>query len=177
MHPPVEIRSLRPEDSIPEITALLHAAYAPLAAMGFRYLATHQDDATTARRLQAGFPFIAECQGTIVGTITLRGPEADSDCAWYRQPGVFTFGQYAVSPSLQRQGIGSRLMAFVEDQARTHGAAELALDTSEGATHLIQWYQNRGYRLTDTISWDDTNYRSVILSKTLADRAGDPVVS
>ena len=145
--------------------------------MGFRYVATHQDDATTARRLHAGLPLAAECAGTIVGTITLCAPDTQSDCAWYRQPAVFIFGQYAVSPPFQCLGIGSRLMGYVEDQARAHGALELALDTSEDATHLIRWYQMRGYRFTDTVSWDDTNYRSVILSKTLAGRAGVPLIS
>ncbi len=168
MVPTVEIRPFRDGDSIAEITALLHAAYAPLATMGFRYLATHQDDATTARRLHAGFPFVAECRGEIVGTITLREPEPDSPCAWYRQAGVFTFGQYAVSPALQRQGIGARMLSRIEQDALSRGAVELALDTAEGATHLIRWYQKHGYRLTDSVSWEDTNYRSVILSKTLS---------
>ena len=177
MNPTVEIRPLRQEVSIREITALLHAAYAPLAAMGFRYLATHQDDATTARRLHAGFPLVAECAGTIVGTITLCAPDTQSDCIWYRQPGVFTFGQYAVRPPFQCLGIGSSLISYVEALARAHGALELALDTSEGATHLIRWYQMRGYRFTDNVSWDGTNYRSVILSKTLAGRAGVPLIS
>ena len=68
----VVIRELLPEDSIPAITELLHEAYAPLAAKGFRYLATHQDDATTARRLQGGMSFVSEVDGRIVGTITLR---------------------------------------------------------------------------------------------------------
>ena len=44
------IRPYRDDDPIPSITRLLHEAYAPLAATGLRYTATHQDDATTNYR-------------------------------------------------------------------------------------------------------------------------------
>jgi hypothetical protein len=36
------IRPLRDDDSISDLTALLHRAYKPLLDMGLRYLATHQ---------------------------------------------------------------------------------------------------------------------------------------
>ncbi len=50
------IRELADDDSVAAITALLHAAYGSLAANGFRYLASHQDDAMTLRRLLEGHP-------------------------------------------------------------------------------------------------------------------------
>ncbi|MEQ1854055.1 MAG: GNAT family N-acetyltransferase, partial [Chthoniobacteraceae bacterium] len=133
----VVIRELRPDDSIADITELLHTAYAPLAAMGFKYLATHQDEATTRRRLQSGISIVAVLDGDIVGTVTLRAPQAESPCAWFSQPGVWSFGQFAVRPDLQRNGMGQRLMHVIEQRALQHGAAELALDTAEGATHLV----------------------------------------
>lgn len=163
----VVIRELRSDDPIPEITALLHDAYAPLAAMGFRYLATHQDDDTTRERLAAGTSFVAVWNGAIVSTITLRPTKTESDCSWYCRAGVFSFGQFAVRPDLQRKGIGNRLLSTVEQRALDLGAHELALDTAEGATHLRRWYERLGFRLVGHVSWHDTNYRSVVLSKTL----------
>ena len=61
------------DSSIPEITALLNAAYAELAAMGFKYVATWQDDAITRKRLARGEAYVArEVEGgRILGTITL----------------------------------------------------------------------------------------------------------
>jgi len=38
----IVIRSLQDSDDVDEITEMLHRAYAGLAAMGLRYLATHQ---------------------------------------------------------------------------------------------------------------------------------------
>ena len=164
----VIIRPLEERDSISAITALLHEAYAPLAAMGFRYLATHQDEAMTARRLRSGVPFVGELNGAIVGTVTLRLPKTESRCEWLQQPGVWSFGQFAVRPDLQGQGIGRRMIETVEQHAIASGASELALDTAEGATHLIEWYQRLGFRFIQHVSWEETNYRSVVLSKSLA---------
>jgi predicted N-acetyltransferase YhbS len=166
-HSEILIRPLRDDDSIPAITRLLHAAFASLAAMGFRYLATHQDDSTTERRLRRGLAFVAELDGEIVGTITLRPPKSESRCAWYLRPGVWTCGQLAVRPDLQRQGLGRRLMDTVERRAIAEGAAELALDTAEGAAHLIAWYRRLGFRFVQHVSWEETNYRSVVVSKPL----------
>ena len=161
------IRELRPDDSVAAITGLLHAAYAPLTAMGFKYLATHQDEATTRQRLQSGISIVAEVDGAIVGTVTLRVPKTESRCAWYLQPGVWSFGQFAVRPDLQRNGLGQKLMREIEQRALQNGATELALDTAEEATHLVRWYERLGFRFIQHVSWDETNYRSVVMSKRL----------
>ena len=121
----------------------------------------------TLRRLRAGWAYVGELSGRIVATATLRAPEADSPCEWYRRPHVFAFGQFAVHPVLQRGGIGRRLLRMIEHEAAVRGAVELALDTSEGAAHLCNWYFSLGYRFIQHVSWQETNYRSVVLSKSL----------
>lgn len=163
--PKIEIRPWAADVPVPAITTLLHTAYAPLAAMGLRFMATHQDDSMTLQRLRSGWSFLAYQGENLIGTITLRKSEPASSCAWYRNPEVFTFGQFAVRPDFQRQGIGQALLRHVEQLAAAEGARELALDTAEGAAHLIRWYQKRGYRQVDLVSWDETNYRSVVLSR------------
>lgn len=162
------IRPYSPADSIPAITALLHEAYGSLARQGLRFLATHQDDAMTLLCLTSGDAFIAESPGEIIGTISVYPPWPDSPCELYRQPGVFRLGQLAVAPRLQSHGIGRALMEFAEQHACKRGAIELAMDTAEGATHLLDWYQRLGYRSVGYVQWDVTNYRSVLLSKRLA---------
>ncbi len=172
------IRRFCPEDSVPSITRLLHEAYAPLAAMGFRYTATWQDDDITLRRLTRGVAFVAEHGGAIVATVTLypdAGPAAH--CEWYATPGVHTFGQFAVRPDFQKQGLGRRLIQLVEAEARERGATELALDTAEGAAHLRACYDRLGYRFIQFMTWSDTNYRSVILSKSLCGNKSDAGLS
>ncbi len=172
--PTIIIRRLRDSDPVPGITDLLHAAYAPLAAMGLRFTATHQDEEVTRARLARGMAWVGERDGEIVATVTLYPtPSGTSACDWYRQDGVFTLGQFAVRPDLQRQGLGRRLMELMEAEATALGARELALDTAEGATHLVRWYENAGYRFVAFADWSTTNYRSVVLSKTLLASAED----
>jgi GNAT superfamily N-acetyltransferase len=166
---PVVIRRLAPGDSMAALTDLLHRAYAPLAAAGLRFLATHQDEKTTAERCAEGECWVAELDGRVAGTIVWRAGKPGK-CAWYGRPGVAVFGQFAVEPSLQKAGLGARLLDHVERRVRDAGFSELACDTAEGATDLIAYYTRRGFEPVDSVCWDVTNYRSVILSKPLAQR-------
>lgn len=166
--PRLLIRKFRNTDPVPEITALLHRAYKPLADRGLRFHATYQDDQVTRDRLARGEAYVGILDGSLVATVTLYGPKPGA-CAWYARPEVAHFGQLAVEPALQGRGLGASLMALVESRARERGFAELALDTAEGASHLIAHYGKRGYRLIEHVQWDPSivNYRSVVLSKKL----------
>lgn len=103
----------------------------------------------------------------VVATITLADAGTASGSPFYDRPDVADFGQFAVRPTFQRRGIGSRLIEIVEARAREKGVTELALDTSERATGLIAMYTDKGYRFIEYARWPSVNYRSVILSKTL----------
>jgi GNAT superfamily N-acetyltransferase len=161
-------RYLQPCDSIDVITDMLHEAYAPLAVQGLKFLATHQDSATTRRRMDAGETMLALDGATIVGTITLREAGQTHGSPFYDRPEVAAFGQYAVRPSYQGCGIGSALLDLVEMRAKEKGVTLLGLDTAENATHLIALYRMKGYRFIEHVQWPDVNYRSVILGKSLA---------
>jgi ribosomal protein S18 acetylase RimI-like enzyme len=163
----VLIRPLGEDDSLEELTELLHRAYKALADMGLKYLATWQDIETTRKRISNGTCFVAVVNGQIVGTITFKMPHGGHGVAWLDRPDVGHISQMAVEPALQNGGVGARLMRHAEDYARTQGLAELALDTSEQAHHLISWYERLGYRFIEYVQWEVTNYRSVVMSKPL----------
>jgi len=162
----ITLRPFSPTDSIEALTQLINAAYQPLAERGFRYLGSYQDAKKTAERIAQGECWVAEVDGVIVGTIRYRPPGPSSN-PWYAQPGVASFGQFAVVAGYQKHGIGGKLLEAAEQLARRDGAHELACDTAEGATDLVAYYNKRGYRLVGYANWDITNYRSVLLSKTL----------
>jgi len=153
--------------AIDEITELLHRSYKKLLDMGLHYWATTQSSEITLKRLTSGISFIA-CSGRkIIGTISYYDNCPDNDCEWYARQDVSRFGQFAVDPELQNNGIGTKLIAQVESLAKSRGKVELSLDTSEKAFHLIEYYKNKGFRHIDFMQWDRVNYRSVILSKRL----------
>lgn len=163
----VTLRPLAAGDSLADLTAVLHAAYSGLLNQGFRYFATHQTPADTADRVRDACCLVAEFDGRLVGTICGYPPEQTGGCEWYDRPDVAKFGQFGVEPSMHRGGIGSHLLSLIEAWAPATGAAELACDTAEGASHLRRWYASRGYREVGSADWADTNYVSVILSMPL----------
>jgi GNAT superfamily N-acetyltransferase len=162
------VRPVRSDDSMEELTFLLHRAYKRLADEGFRFVATYQSVDETISRIRNARCWVAMKDDTLVATLSLYEPCAGS-CEWYTQQDVWHFGQFAVEPALQGQGIGLQLIDCAEKTARAQGARELALDTAEGASHLIRFYSQRGYRFVQHVQWDRTNYRSVVLSKNLVE--------
>lgn len=165
------IRPLEPTDSLHDLTALLHRAYARLAGMGLNYTAADQTAEKTADRVRGGTCFVALRGDDLVGTILVQPTYDTNDCAYFTRPGVACVHQFAVDPSLQGEGLGRRLLDHAEDWARTRGYAELAMDTAVPATHLVALYGRWGYRTVDEMQWPGKVYRSVVLSKPLA--AGD----
>ena len=164
----VELRPLAEDDSISELTQLLHRAYRPLAERGMRYVASWQDDQITRRRIARGECYLAFAGERLAGTILFSDAARTDGCPWYDRPDVASFQQFAVEPELQRRGIGAKLVELTERRAVETGAAELGLDTSEHAAHLIDWYGRLGYRFVEYADWPATNYRSVVMSKALS---------
>lgn len=161
------IRNWTSDDNVSELTKLLHRSYKSLADMGLRFLATHQDDTVTLDRITRGDCYLGCINDNVIATVTLYGPDQTRGTPWYDREDVAHFGQFGVEPELQRRGIGSLMMDHVETAAREKRIPELALDTSENAVHLIDYYERRGYRFIEFTQWSEVNYRSVIMSKTL----------
>ncbi len=170
----VRVRLLSPEDPIPEITRLLHRAYAGQVAMGLAPLAGRQDDATTKKRCTSGECYLAVLDDPshprgerIVGIILFHEVEDDKGPPWFQNKFVDSFSQFAVDPDVQGKGIGRLLLEKCERRAKEAGATELACSMAEPDRDLLQFYLKRGYRFIEHWQWPYTNYRSAILSKTL----------
>lgn len=162
------IRRFAAGDSLDELTSMIHRAFARLGRMGFGCLAVEQPLATTARRARRGECFVALDGERIVGTMTLEPPDRGAEFAWYRRPDVASLHQFAVDPCHQGQGCGKALLLSAEHWARRRGYRELALDTPAGATDLVAFYEERGFRVVGQIQHSDRPYRSAILSRTIA---------
>jgi GNAT superfamily N-acetyltransferase len=179
----ISVRLIRPDDPIPEITALLHRAYRKQTEMGLRPLAGRQDDPTTARRCASGECYLAlmgegasttngtrkskKAAGKIVGVILFHEIEDAEGPPWFRRKDVDYFSQFAVDPDIQGRGIGGMLLDTAERRARECGSVEIGLSMAEPDTDLMNYYLKRGYRLVEHWQWPYTNYRSAILSKPL----------
>ncbi|MBS1624475.1 MAG: GNAT family N-acetyltransferase [Bacteroidetes bacterium] len=165
----IHIRPYQNEDDVTMITVMIHRAFKPLADAGMRYLGSYQDEKTTLERFSRGRPFVALDGDAIIGTITFYTASGIKPGwpALFAQADTAHFGQFAVDPNYQKAGIGSKMMDHVERLAADEGFKMMAFDTSEHATDLIKYYTKRGYTFDGLHQWQLTNYRSVLMKKSL----------
>lgn len=71
----------------------------------------------------------------------------------------------AVDPRFQGQGLGRRLMAFVEQEARNEHRDEIRLYTNELMTENLRFYQQLGFEEGDRRIHE--GYRRIFLRKVL----------
>lgn len=162
-----EVRLFSESDSIADLTDLLHRAYARLGKLGLNYTAVDQTAEVTAARIRGGTCYVATLSDTLVGTIVVQPTYLANECEYFTRPGVAAAHQFAVAPESQSLGMGRMLLAKAESWASENGFRELAMDTAEQATHLIELYAKLGYRHVGSVQWTGKVYRSVVLSKRL----------
>ena len=127
-------RRAHPDDAS-AIAALVNRAYEKyVARIGRkpRPMTADYDAAVTAHQM-----WVIEDNGVIVAALELI-PEKD----------VLLIENIAVDPAQQGTGLGKRLLAFAEDEARRQGFAALRLYTNEKMTENIALYARYGYRET-----------------------------
>ncbi len=144
-----------------ELRRLLNEAYRELGEMGLNFTAVDQDEETTRRRISDAEAYLVYRGGALVGTVTLRERRPADDV-----PHLY-LTQLAVRPGFRRLGLGSYLMDLAEREALARGLDRVRLDTAMPATHLLSFYEKRGYRAMREAQWRGKSYRSVIMEKRL----------
>ena len=163
------IRPVTPQDDLALLTKVIHAAYAKHSANNLRYWATHQTVEDTAERFSSGQGFVAERDGQVVGTLTVRPPKPDSEVPLYRNSATWTLCQFAVLPAFQGFSIGRRLHDAALEYASFNGGRVVALDTAAPATDLVDLYLRWGYTVVGECDWRlHTNYLSIVMSRPIA---------
>ncbi len=89
-------------------------------------------------------------------------------------------GMLTVRPDLQDAGLGRRMLAYAEDEARRRGARRARMTVLSIRDSLIAWYERRGYARTgetQPFPYDDDRFGTprradlefVLLEKALSD--------
>lgn len=162
------IREIEPQDDLERLTDLIHAAYAPHAAAGLKYWATHQTVADTQKRISSGTCLVALLGREYVGTALFRRHNPESKLPLYREPNVSALAQFCVAPQYKGLGYGKAIHDHGVALMRAAGVKTMALDTAAPAATLIAMYKSWGYQVVGECDWRPfTNYPSVVMTMEL----------
>jgi N-acetylglutamate synthase-like GNAT family acetyltransferase len=147
------MRAATPDD-VPAIETLVRAAYSkyierigkPPAPMNADY----------GQLVDEGDVWVLELDGDVVGVMILKS-EADH----------LLVSNVAVSPVHQGRGLGSKLLAHAETQARQRGFREMRLYTNEMMHENLVVYGKLGWSEYDRAEQD--GFRRVFMKKKLGD--------
>ncbi len=158
------------ETDTPELTKMLHRAYAELGAAGLNFTAVDQDETTTFRRASGGNSWVLTDRGTIVAAMTISWPAEAALAALTKEaerPGRAWLNQLAVDPKRRGEGLARRLRDEGFAWAVSQGATSIGLDTAEPAHHLVNLYTSWGFHTVDVVQWPGKTYKSVVMVRTL----------
>jgi GNAT superfamily N-acetyltransferase len=143
------------EADVPVLREIAVAAYGPYVPLIGRPPAPMTADyAAAVRSGQAWVAVAAGADGGVQGFIVL-----------IRHPGFLLLENVAIRPAVQGRGLGARLLAFAEEQARALGLAEIRLYTNEAMAANLAYYPRHGY--TETHRAEEDGFRRVFFRKHL----------
>jgi GNAT superfamily N-acetyltransferase len=149
--PVSEPRPAKPGDAA-ALRALVRAAYAKYVPRLGREPAPMLDD--YAARIAAGQAWVLEEDGALLGALILED-----------EPGALMLYNIAIAPEAQGKGIGRRLIAFTEAEARRRGYGLLRLYTNELMVENVAMYPRLGF--TETHRGSEAGHRRVYFEKRL----------
>lgn len=145
------IRPALPTD-VPAIERTVRDAYGHYVARMGRPPGPMLDDYPA--RVAAGTAWVLDDAGTIVGVLVLLA-----------EPGYLLLDNVAVDPARQGQGIGRRLIAFAEAEARRRGFAEIRLYTHVTMVENQALYARLGF--VETHRGTQVGFERVFMTKRL----------
>lgn len=153
---PVEIRDIRVADA-GEVLTLQRAAFVQEALI---YATPHLPPLT-----QTFDELAAELRNSL-GCVALVGPRLVGAVRGRRDHDLLLIGRLVIAPDVQGLGIGSRLLAAVEERGRSAGATEAELFTGSLSEANLRLYRREGYVESQRVAGDD-GIEQVFLRKRL----------
>ena len=147
------LRTARPEDRV-AVEAIVIAAYSIYVERIGKPPGPMLDD--YAGLIAAGAVSVLEDPDGAVAAILVLLPKPDH----------LLLDNIAAHPDRQGRGLGRRLIAFAESEARRRGYAELRLYTHETMTENIALYTRLGFR--ETGRGQEAGYNRVFMTKPIA---------
>jgi GNAT superfamily N-acetyltransferase len=122
-----------------EVLQVIYQAYETIRELGITFHAAHADIEMITNNIIQNCCYVLEINGSIAATISLKDLEEVTDL-----PFLYWF---AVLPSFKNQGVGNRLLTYVEEVIirDTLLAPGVVLATSQKHPWLLAMYERKGY--------------------------------
>lgn len=140
----LEVRPIRPEDA-GEVLTLQRAAFVSEALI---YGTPHMPALT-----QSLESLTAELEENL-GCVAVRGTRMVGAARAQLSGDLLLIGRIVVAPDQQGTGVGSRVLAALEQRGRAAGAAEAELFTGSLSEANLRLYQREGYVETERVHTD-----------------------
>ncbi|MCR2815390.1 GNAT family N-acetyltransferase [Microbacterium jiangjiandongii] len=152
----IEIRDIRPEDA-GEVLTLQRAAFVSEALI--------YGDPDMPPLTQTLDELAAELVDNL-GCVALDGPRIVGAVRARRDGELLLIGRIAIAPDQQGRGIGTKLLAAVEQRGRDAGARTAELFTGSLSEANLRLYEREGYAESERVPGDGSD--QVFLRKPLA---------
>lgn len=170
------IRLASVEDA-PAVLDLTLRAYEPIRKLNIKFTAATADLQLVINNIERNATYVQEQDGCIIATVTVRFPWADSQ---HSSPYPFIWW-FAVDPAYKQQGIGSKLLTWVEEKVLRDQVKAPAVDLATAERHpwLVSIYERRGYKVfyKKEKDGDKMVYLRKILDETLYHVIDNPVAN
>ncbi|MET1029950.1 GNAT family N-acetyltransferase [Domibacillus tundrae] len=161
-----KIRLATAEDT-EAILDLTLKAYQPIRELKIKFSAATADKQLVLNNITRNSTYLLERDGRAAATVTIRYPWADRD---HDNPYPFIWW-FAVHPDFKEKGIGSKLLAYIEEQVLCEQvkAPAVYLATAKRHPWLIGIYERRGYQAFEekVYEGDDIVFLRKILNEPL----------
>ena len=138
----IRLASLEDASSVLDVTL---RAYEPIRNLNIKFTAATADLQLVINNIRRNATYVLEHDGSIIATVTVRYPWADPD-RFSPYPFIWWF---AVDPAFKQKGIGSTLLAWVEENVLRDQVKATAVYLATAARHpwLVSIYEKRGYTI------------------------------
>lgn len=151
-----QIRKSTPDDIhlAQDITDLVNKIYLDAERNMYKANSTRIAQAVVETYIKEGLLGIAFTDGKLSGVIKTKEMK--------EKPGTFNFGMFAVDYDFRGDGIGQKLVDYVEGVAKEHGATHMQLEILRPLNfedvdkeRLKKWYTKIGYKFQEGILFQD----------------------
>lgn len=160
---------LKPDSiTIEELTTFIHSCYSIRKEKNLNYLGVHQSVEQTKKRLEGAKCYVALLDDKLIGTSTFRIIR-EKGGKWYEGNSRILSYQLATDSRYAMLGLTDKFRKVREECAKNENIDVIIGDTAdnENTQKLLSYIQKCGYRLVDYVSWENTNYYSVVYCKNI----------